>query len=71
MGRLIIDGNQVYEIDEECMKHKREEEALMDSSRQRKQKEQKSQKEQRSQKGQKSQREQRTKQNRGTRRGFL
>lgn len=23
MGRLVINGNQVYEIDEECMKKKR------------------------------------------------
>lgn len=23
MGRLIIDGNQVYEIDEECLKKKK------------------------------------------------
>lgn len=25
MGKLIINGNQVYEIDEECMKKKRKE----------------------------------------------
>ena len=25
MGKLIIDGNEVYEIDEECMKKKRSE----------------------------------------------
>jgi hypothetical protein len=23
MGKLIVDGNQVYEIDEECMERKR------------------------------------------------
>lgn len=27
MGRLVINGNQVYEIDEECMKKKRRKES--------------------------------------------
>lgn len=28
MGKLIVDGNQVYEIDEECMERKRKQQGM-------------------------------------------
>lgn len=28
MGKLIVDGNQVYEIDEECMERKRKQQVM-------------------------------------------
>lgn len=33
MGRLIIDGNSVYELDEECMRRREQKEGRRESER--------------------------------------
>lgn len=41
MGRLIIDGDKVYELDEECMKKKQEEEKRKEKEKQKKEEQKK------------------------------
>ncbi|MCI9492983.1 MAG: hypothetical protein HFH42_07650 [Lachnospiraceae bacterium] len=36
MGRLVIDGNSVYEIDEECIRRKEDQEKRQRNQRERK-----------------------------------
>lgn len=41
MGRLIIDGDKVYELDEECMQKKQEEEKRKEKQKKEKQEQKK------------------------------